>query len=164
MRTFLVTHTPLSQSGMAPRTFGESVQARQQVSDIVERIMNIAVVLTLLVAGCSLAVASGGSLVERKRPFTLLRLTGTPVRTLYKVVLLEALLPLAAATVLAIGAGYGLAVVAATKIAPKGTPIPAPSSSYYLTMALGLLAALVLISGTLPFLSRLTRSDNARFE
>jgi hypothetical protein len=31
-------------------------------------------------------------------------------------------------------------------------------------MALGLLTALVLISGTLPLLSRLTRSDNARFE
>ncbi|HWG23591.1 FtsX-like permease family protein [Actinospica sp.] len=164
VRTFLVTHTPLSQSGMAPRTFGESVQARAQVSNIVQRMMNIAVVLTLLVAGCSLAVAAGGSLVERKRPFTLLRLTGTPVRTLYKVVLLEALLPLAAATVLAIAAGYGLAVVAATKVAPAGTPIPGPGSSYYLTMALGLLAALVLISGTLPFLSRLTRSDNARFE
>ncbi|HTJ72843.1 MAG TPA: ABC transporter permease [Actinospica sp.] len=164
VRTFLVTHTPLSQSGMAPRTFGESVQAREQVADIVQRMMNIAVVLTLLVAGCSLAVATGGSLVERKRPFTLLRLTGTPVRVLYKVVLLEALLPLAAATVLAIAAGYGLAVIAATKVAPAGTPIPAPGTAYYLTMAIGLLAALALITGTLPFLSRLTRSDNARFE
>lgn len=164
VRTFLVTHTPLSQSGMAPRTFGESVQARAQVSTIVQRIMNIAVVLTLLVAGCSLAVAAGGSLVERKRPFTLLRLTGTPVRVLYRVVLLEALLPLAAATVLAIATGYGLAVTAAVKIAPAGTRVPTPSGNYYVTMAVGIVAALVLISGTLPFLSRLTRSDNARFE
>ena len=164
VRTFLVTHTPLSQSGQAPRTFGESVQAREQVGGIVQRMMNIAVVLTLLVAGCSLAVAAGGSLVERKRPFTLLRLTGTPTRVLYKVMLLEALLPLAAGTILAVAAGYGLAVIAAMKISPAGTPIPTPSGSYYLTMGLGLLAALALISGTLPFLSRITRSDNARFE
>lgn len=164
VRTFLVTHTPLSQSGIAPRTFGEAVQARATVAYIAQRIMNIAIVLTLLVAGCSLAVAAGGSLVERKRPFTLLRLTGTPTRALYKVVLLEALLPLAAATVLAIATGYGLAVVAAVKVAPKGTPVPFPSGSYYLTMGIGLLAAFALIGGTLPFLGRITRSDNARFE
>jgi ABC-type lipoprotein release transport system permease subunit len=164
VRTFLVTHTPLSQSGIAPRTFGEAVQARASVAYIVQRITNIAIVLTLLVAGCSLTVAAGGSLVERKRPFTLLRLTGTPTRALYKVVLLEALLPLAAATVLAIATGYGLAVVAAVKVAPKGTPVPTPSGSYYLTIGIGLLAAFALISGTLPFLGRITRSDNARFE
>jgi hypothetical protein len=164
VRTFLVTHTPLSQSGMAPRTFGEAVQAREQVGGIVQRIMNIAVVLTLLVAACSLAVATGGGLVERKRPFTLLRLTGTPSRVLYRVVLLEALLPLAAATILAVAAGYGLAVIAATKIAPPGTPIPGPAGSYYLTMAIGLIVAIALISATLPFLNRITRSDNARFE
>ena len=164
VRTFLVTHTPLSQSGQAPRTFGEAVQAREQVGGIVQRMMNIAVVLTLLVAGCSLAVAAGGSLVERRRPFTLLRLTGTPTRVLYKVILLEAVLPLAAATVLAVGTGYGLAVIAAMKVAPAGTPVPTPSGSYYLTMGLGLLIALALISGTLPFLSRITRSDSARFE
>ncbi|HET9167855.1 MAG TPA: FtsX-like permease family protein [Actinospica sp.] len=164
IRTFLVTHTPMSESGQAPRTFGEAVQAREQVGGIVQRMMNIAVVLTLLVAGCSLAVAAGGSLVERRRPFTLLRLTGTPTRVLYKVILLEAVLPLAAATVLAVATGYGLAVIAAMKVAPAGTPVPTPSGSYYLTMGLGLLAALALISGTLPFLNRITRSDNARFE
>jgi hypothetical protein len=31
-------------------------------------------------------------------------------------------------------------------------------------MGIGLIAALALITGTLPFLSRITRSDNARFE
>ena len=131
---------------------------------IVQRVLNIAVVLTLLVAGCSLAVAAGGSLVERRRPFSLLRLSGTPTRVLYKVVLLETLLPLAAATVLAIVTGYGMAVAAAVKVAPAGTAVPTPSSSYYLTMGLGLLAALAMIGGTLPFLGRITRTDNARFE
>jgi ABC-type lipoprotein release transport system permease subunit len=164
VRTFLVTHTPLSQSESAPRTFGEAVQAREEVATIVQRVLNIAVVLTLLVAGCSLAVAAGGSLVERKRPFSLLRLTGTPTNVLYKVVLMEALLPLAAATVIAVAAGYGLAVEAAIKVSPPGTPVPTPNGAYYLTMGLGLVASLVMIAGTLPFLSRITRSENARFE
>ena len=101
VRTYLVTHTPLSASGTAPRTFGEAVQARQGVAQTVQRLVYIAVALTLVVAGCSLAVAVGGSLVERKRPFTLLRLTGTPTSTLYRVVFLEAVLPLVAATVIA---------------------------------------------------------------
>jgi hypothetical protein len=156
IRTFLVTNTPLSASGQAPRTFGEVAAARAQVSLIVQRMLNIAIVLTLVVAGCSLAVSVGGGLVERRRPFSLLRVTGTPTGVLYRVVLLEAVLPLAAATL--------LAVAAATKVAPSGTPVPTPDGSYYLTMGLGLLVALALICGTLPFLSRITRSDSARFE
>jgi hypothetical protein len=61
------------------------------------------VTLTLIVAGCSLAVAVGGGLVDRKRPFTLLRVSGVPVSALSRVVLMEAALPLAAATVIAAG-------------------------------------------------------------
>ena len=53
---------------------------------LTQRIVYIAVALTILVAGCSLAVAVGGGLVDRKRPFTLLRVSGTPTGTLYKVV------------------------------------------------------------------------------
>ena len=164
VRTFLVMNTPLSASGQAPRTFGEVAAARAEVSLIVQRMLNIAIVLTLMVAGCSLAVSVGGGLVERRRPFSLLRVTGTPTGVLYRVVLLEAVLPLAAATLLAVATGYGLAVAAATKVAPSGTPVPTPDGSYYLTMGLGLLVALALICGTLPFLSRITRSDSARFE
>ena len=80
--------------------------------------MYIAVALTLLVAGCSLAVSVGGNLVERKRPFTLLRVSGTPIATLYRVVLLEAILPLAAATVVAAGTAYGIAVLTVDRMAP----------------------------------------------
>ena len=103
VRTYLVTHVTNSASGSAPRTFGEAVQARQGVATTVQRLVYIAVALTLVVAGCSLAVAVGGSLVERKRPFTLLRVTGAPTSTLYRVVFLEAVLPLVAATIVAAG-------------------------------------------------------------
>jgi hypothetical protein len=164
VRTYLSTHTPATLSGLAPRTFGEEVAARENVSTVLDRIMNAAVLLTLLVAGASLAVAVGGGLVERKRPFTLLRLSGTSPKVLYRVVALEAVLPLAAATILAAGSGYGLAVLAAVKMAPSGTPVPTPSGGYYLTMGAGLVVSLLIIASTLPFLGRITRTQSARFE
>jgi hypothetical protein len=164
VRTYLVTHTPQSASGTAPRTFGEAVQARQGVAVIVQRLVDVAVALTLIVAGCSLAVAVGGSLVERKRPFTLLRLTGTATSTLYRVVLLEALLPLVAATVIAAGTAYGVSVLTVSKLAPSGTTVQVPGSPSFLTMAVGLIASLLVILASLPLLSRITAAGNVRFE
>jgi len=164
VRTFLATHTPLSASGAAPRTFGEAVQARVAVGTTVERLVFIAVALTLLVAGCSLAVAVGGGLVERKRPFSLLRLSGTPSSTLYKVVYLEGILPLVTATLVAAGTGYGISVLTVDKMSPKGTPLPTLGHVYYLTMGAGLAISLVVIFITLPLLGRITEPNNVRFE
>jgi hypothetical protein len=164
VRTFLVTHTPQSASGTAPRTFGEAIQARQGVAATVQRLFYVAVVLTLIVAGCSLAVAVGGGLVERKRPFTLLRLTGTPTATLYRVVLLEAVFPLVAATVVAAGTAYGIAILTVRAIAPAGTPLPILGHAYYLTMAAGLAASLLVILASLPLLGRITGPASVRFE
>jgi hypothetical protein len=164
VRTYLVTHTALSESGTAAKTFGESVEARAQVANSVQRLFYAAVGLTLVVAGCSLAVTVGGGLVERKRPFTLLRVTGTKTATLYRVVLLEAVLPLAAATIVAAGIAYGGAVIAVNQFAKKGTPLPVLQHSYYLTVGAGLVASLLIISASLPLLRRLTGADHVRFE
>lgn len=164
VRTFLVTHTAQSASGAAPRTFGEAVQARVTVGTTVQRLVYVAVALTLLVAGCSLSVVVGGSLVERKRPFTLLRLSGTPTSTLYRIVLLEAASPLIAATLVAAGTAYGISVLIVKKLAPTGTPTPVLGHVYYLTMGAGLAVSLMIILVTLPLLGRITGPDNARFE
>jgi predicted lysophospholipase L1 biosynthesis ABC-type transport system permease subunit len=164
VRTYLAVHTGRSASGTAPRTFGEAVQAREGVANTVQRLLFVAVALTLLVAGCSLAVAAGGGLVERKRPFALLRLGGTPVSALYKVVLLEAVLPLAAATVVAAGVAYGIAVLTVNRMAPAGTPAPVLGHVYYLTMGAGLAVSLLVICLTLPLLGRITGPGSAQFE
>jgi hypothetical protein len=164
VRTFLTTHTPLSMSGTAPRTFGEAVQARVAVGTTVQRLAFIAVALTLLVAGCSLAVTVGGGLVERKRPFSLLRLSGTPSSTLYRVVYLEGILPLLTATVVAAATGYGISVLTVDKMSPKGTPLPSLGHVYYLTIGAGLAISAVVILVTLPLLDRITQPNNVRFE
>jgi hypothetical protein len=164
VRTFLATHTPLSASGSAPRTFGEAVQARLAVAHTVERLVDIAVALTLLVAGCSLAVAAGGGLLERRRPFSLLRLSGTPAAALYRVVLLETVLPLAVATVAAAAIAYGVAVATVARLGQSDTPVPVLGSAYYLLMGTGLAVSLAVILATLPLLKRMTSPAAVRFE
>ncbi len=164
VRTFLVPYLAQTPSGSAPRTFGEEIQARESVGNTLQRLVYIAVALTLLVAGCSLAVTVGGGLVERRRPFTLLRVTGTATATLYRVVLLEAVLPLFAATLVAAATAYGMSVLIVARLAPAGTATPVPGSGYYAIMGAGLAASLAVILATLPLLGRITAPGNVRFE
>jgi len=171
VRTFLATHAPPaistspgSEAATPPRTYGEAVAIRSGRAATVQRLVYFAVALTILVAGCSLAVTIGGGLVDRKRPFTLLRVSGTPIRTLYRVVLLEAAVPLAAATVVAAALAYGMSILTVLKLAPPGTPVPLLGHAYYAIMGAGLAIALVVIGVTLPLLKRMTGPDNARFE
>jgi hypothetical protein len=170
VRTYLAVNAPpqvaagQGQSPTPPRTFGETLQIRTQRADTLENLVYAAVALTLIVAGCSLAVAVGGGLVERKRPFTLLRVSGTGVGVLSGVVLLEAAVPLAAATVLAAGIAYGTSVLAFVRLAPAGTAIPQLGHDYYALMGAGLLVAFGVIAVTLPLLRRMTLPGNVRFE
>jgi hypothetical protein len=170
VRTYLTVNTPPTESGgqgMAPtppRTFGETLQIRLARAATFEKLVYAAVALTLIVAGCSLAVAVGGGLVDRKRPFTLLRVSGTPLGVLSRVVLMEAAVPLGAATVVAAGIAYGMSVWAFVRLAPAGTAVPQLGSDYYALMGIGLAVAFGVITVTLPLLRRLTTPGNVRFE
>jgi hypothetical protein len=172
VRTYLTTHASItppvtgpdgwSINALVPATFGEIAATRQAVYDALQRISFAAIVLTLLVAGCSLAVGTGGGILERKRPFTLLRLTGTPMSSLARVVLLESLLPLLAAAVVAAGTGWGLAATVATSLSDSAVPFP--GWPYFATIGAGLAISIAVILLTLPLLRRLTRTQTARFE
>ena len=170
VRTYLAVNTPPAESGgqgsapTPPRTFGETLQIRLDRAATFEKIVWAAVALTLIVAGCSLAVAVGGGLVDRKRPFTLLRVSGTPVGVLSRVVLMEAAVPLVAATIVAAGIAYGTSVLAFVRLAPTGTAIPQLGSDYYTLMGIGLAVAFGVIMVTLPLLRRMTTPGNVRFE
>ena len=169
-RTYLAIHAPPQVSagpGVAatpPRTYGEAVAIRSGRAELAQKLFDLAVMLTIVVAGCSLAVAVGGGLVDRKRPFTLLRVSGTPLGTLSRVVLLEAVLPLAAAVVAAAGIAYGMSVLAVIRLAPPGTPVPGLNGTYWATMGAGLAIALAAICVTLPLLGRMTTPASVRFE
>jgi hypothetical protein len=129
-----------------------------------QRVTNIGLSVTLVIAGCSLAVAVAGAIVERKRPFALLRLTGTRLSELRRMVLAEAAAPLLA--VAAASVGLGLVVAALTLAAGGATDrsFALPGLGYWVALVGGLAAALMVVLATLPLLSRLTALDTARFE
>jgi hypothetical protein len=170
VRTYLAVHAPPQVGGNSgnsptpPRTFGETLQIRTARAALFEKILYAAVALTLIVAGCSLAVSAGGGLVERKRPFTLLRVSGTPVSVLSRVVLFEAAVPLVAATVLAAAIAYVTTLTAFLRLAPVGTAVPQLGRDYYAIMGIGLLVAFGIITLTLPLLRRMTAPSTIRFE
>ena len=154
---------------LEPETVGEVAEIRDNDDSNVGRAVLAVIALTIITAGCSLAVTVGGGLVERKRPFTLLRVSGVSLGTLYKVILLEAALPLILVSIIAAGIGLGVgipAVKALLKIAePKGTAVSVyPSIGYYITLAVGLVIALGLVITTLPLMKRMTKPEEARFE
>jgi hypothetical protein len=170
VRTYLAVHAPPQIGGdpqnspTPPQTFGETLQIRTERLSTFEKILYAAVALTLIVAGCSLAVSAGGGLVDRKRPFTLLRVSGTQAGVLSRVVLFEAAVPLAAATLVAAGIAYGTSVITVLRLAPPGTPVPQLGRAYYTIMGIGLAIAFGVITLTLPLLRRMTTPSTIRFE
>ncbi len=164
IRTLLTPYVGRSGSAETPLTFAEVAQIRAVLLDQVERVALVIVALTLLVAGCSLLVAVAGGVVERRQPFTLLRLSGTPTRTLARVLLLETAVPMLLAAVVAAAAGFGVAEPMTAQLEIRSAPVALPGPGYFLTVAGGLLAALLVILAGLPLLKRVTAPDNARFE
>ncbi len=165
----VVGHNGLSnwQMGNAePETFGEIAQIRNQDDNNAETVVLAIVALTLLMAACSLAVTVGGGIVERRRPFTLLRLSGTPSATLYRVVVLESVLPLVCASLVAAATGIGVAIplVKALPALRNEPSVAHPGAVYYFAMGAGLLVALIVISSALPLIRRVTQPNSARFE
>ncbi len=149
-----------------PETFGEIAQIRNQDDNNAETVVLAIVALTLLMAACSLAVTVGGGIVERRRPFTLLRLSGTPSATLYRVVVLESVLPLVSASLVAAATGIGVAIplVKALPALRNEPSVAHPGAVYYFAMGAGLLVALMVISSALPLIRRVTQPNSARFE
>jgi hypothetical protein len=154
-----------------PETLGEVALIRNNDGKNVERVVFAIVALVIIVAGCSLAVSVAGSMLERKRPFTLLRLSGASPKTLSRVVLLESIAPLVAATVVSAGvaiavAGPPLRALFAANIGSRWNFASSahPDLSYYVTMVGGLTVAVLVVLATMPVLNRITRPANARFE
>ncbi|MEV5745074.1 FtsX-like permease family protein [Microbispora rosea] len=159
LRTMLAGYTV-----EAPMTFAEIAQVRADLYTRAENVALAMVGLTLVAGACGLVVAAGGGLVERRQPFTLLRLAGTPTRTLAAVVLLESALPLVLAATLAAVAGFGVAEPLIDALAMKSASTAMPGPVYFASLGGGLAASLLVILTTLPLLRRMTTPDNARFE
>jgi predicted lysophospholipase L1 biosynthesis ABC-type transport system permease subunit len=127
-----------------------------------KQLANVVIIVSLCIAGCSLAVSVVAGLNDRKRPFSLLRLTGVSLGTLRRVVVLETALPLLVIAVVAIGSGF-LAAGLFLKSQLDYSLRP-PGTAYYITVLAGLAASLGVIASTFPLLKRITGPETARNE
>ena len=120
------------------------------------------ILVSLPIAGCTLAAGIAAGLADRKRPFSMLRLTGARLAMLRRVVALESAVPLLAAAAVAIGTGFGATAMYASL--EMQHPMVAPGAAYYLLTAGGILASLGIIAATFPLLARITGPEVARNE
>ncbi len=149
-------------STFAPQTMGELQADDSRLLDGYRQLANVVILTSLPIAGCSLAVNIAGGLAERKRPFSLLRLTGAPLAMLRRVITLEAAAPLLITAVVSIGAGLLAAHLFLR--AQLHESLQAPGLQYYLVITAGLVASIAVIASTLPLLNRLTGPEVARNE
>ena len=146
----------------APSTIGDLIEKDNSTNQDYQQLANVVILVSLAIAGCTLAAGIAAGLADRKRPFSLLRLTGARLSTLRRVVALEGAVPLLAVAVVAIGTGFGGAAMNAAL--QQGHPIAAPGLAYYVITAGGILVALGIIAATFPLLARITGPEAARNE
>lgn len=146
----------------AAQTISEFQANNAQTLNSYKQLANVIILTSLPIAGCSLAVSVAGGLAERKRPFSLLRLAGTPLGLLQRVITLEAAGPLIISAV--VSAGAGLLTAQLFLRAQLYETLQPPSVQYYLLILAGLVASIAVIASTLPLLRRITGPETARNE
>jgi FtsX-like permease family protein len=134
--------------------------ATARLLTMIQNMTNVIVVASLIIAACSLAVNIASGLGERKRPFSLLRLTGVPTAVLRRVVALESALPLL--IVAAVSITVGLVSAALYLHSQVGIAFRVPGIAFWATVLGGLAAALAIIAATFPLLNRITGPEVAR--
>jgi hypothetical protein len=144
----------------APQTLKEYQARNSQELDNYQRLADVVILTSLPIAGCSLAVSVAGGLAERRRAFSLLRLTGTPLAVLRRVVTLESAAPLLVSAV--VSAGAGLLAAHLFLRAQLYETLRPPGPGYYGMVLAGLVLSLAVIASSLPLLSRLTGPETAR--
>ena len=105
-----------------------------------------------------MSVAAG--LTDRKRPFSLLRLTGAPLGMLRRVVALETAVPLADRSSRWCQPGWGSWPPRCSSSPSSATRSSPPGAGYYLIVLAGLAASLGIIASTLPLLRPDHRAGN----
>jgi hypothetical protein len=127
-----------------------------------EDMTDVVIAATLIIAACSLAVSVTSSMSDRKRPFSLLRLTGVPVTILRRIVGLEAAVPLLVVAVVSIAAGLVASDLYLRSELSLTLRVPGPG--YYGVLLAGLALSLGIVGLSLPLIQRITGPENARNE
>jgi hypothetical protein len=159
-RTTLENAYPTGTS--SPQTVGEFSDVSNSANNAYQQLADVVILASLTVAGCTLATGVAGGLADRKRPFSLLRLTGARLGTLRRVVVMESAVPLLAVAAAAIGIGFAASAMYATM--EMRLSLVAPDAAYFVLTSAGIVLALALIAATFPLLRRITGPETARNE
>lgn len=157
VRTAIAVEFPASWSRRA-----EERLSAEPVSQEFGRVVHLGLIGTLLLAGCSLAVAVTTWVLERRRQFALLRGAGMPVSGLRAVVLLQAAAPLICVATFSAVLGIGITQIILRLL--DAAIVPLPDLSLALTLGASVIAALLVVCLMLPPIERLTRPDSLRLE
>ena len=151
-------------SDALPETITESEASQNNAKLDAEyrQLVDVVVLCSMVVAGCSLAVSVATGLTDRRRPFSLLRLSGAPLSVLRRVLLLESVVPLLVVSAVSVGVGFLAAYLFLR--AQLSEQLQWPHESYYVVVLVGLLVALAVTVSTLPLLPRMTGPEAARNE
>ena len=87
------------------RTIGDLVTQDNSTNSDYQQLANVVILISLPIAGCTLAAGIAAGLADRKRSFSRLRLTGARLATLRRVVALEGAVPLLFVAAAAVGTG-----------------------------------------------------------
>ena len=156
-RTALERAFPFQGTAVGVEAFDPSTE---RLLAMIQDMTEVVIVASLIIAACSLAVNIAAGLGERKRPFSLLRLTGVPTRLLHHVVALESALPLFLVATVSIA--VGLVSAALYLHSQVGIAFSLPGLAYWGTVVGGLAASLAIIASTFPLLDRITGPEVAR--
>jgi hypothetical protein len=151
-RAFPLQGAPVAVEALDPST--------ERLVTMIQDMTDVIIVASLIIAACSLAVSVAAGLGERKRPFSLLRLTGVPTALLHRVVALESALPLILVALVSIVVGLGSAALYLHS--QVGIAFRIPGLAYWATVVGGLAGSLAIIGATFPLLNRMTGPEVAR--
>jgi hypothetical protein len=143
-----------------PSTIADIVAQDNSSNTDYQQLASVVILISLPIAGCTLAAGIAAGLADRKRPFSLLRLTGARLATLRGVVALEGAVPLLSVAAVAIGTGFAGAAMYASEA--QNRPMVAPGPAYYLLTAGGIIVSLAIIAATFPLLARITGPEVTR--
>jgi hypothetical protein len=124
------------------------------------QVLTIATLGVFGVAALGLVVAVATGLLERRRPFALLRASGASLRTLRRTALLESIVPLGAMSLLAAGLG-GVVGQWASRAGAAATPFP--WQGLIVPVGGGLLASLLVVVCAMGLVGPVTSTQETRF-
>nr|MDT0663495.1 ABC transporter permease [Micromonospora sp. DSM 115978] len=127
----------------------------------VEQLGAIAALFVLIIGAFGLAVSMVAGLIERRRPFALLRASGVYLGELRRAVLFETAVTMTVVSV--VGTGIGM-LLAYASVRQGGAHWRWPGVEVYGLIGGGVLASLLFSAIAMPLLSLTTRHDTVRFE